>query len=166
MLRGEVPKGPDKCETFQNQFSQMLGDRMMGYLVSSFPAWAWLFSPREEDFWGRRSVMKKPRFSTVLTRPLRCGPAAYTGAWGKAMHDGFDLGKDHSVKFRQQTVRRAHLVDVFRATPNPNTGQTVLRLAYLEASTFLKEEITMLITSWIQHLFIIKTDQPKRNKKS
>lgn len=58
------------------------------------------------------------------------------------------------------------MVDVFRGAPNPNTGQTVLRLAYLEASTFLKEEITMLITSWIQHLFIIKRDEPKRNKKS
>lgn len=104
---GEVPKGPDKWETFQNQFSQMLGDsRMVGYLANSFPAWVWLFSPREEDFWGWRSVMKKARFSTVLTRPLRCGPAAYTGAWGKAMNDGFDLGKDYSVKFRQQTVRR------------------------------------------------------------
>lgn len=35
---------------------------------------------------------------------------------------------------------------VFRTSLNPNTGQTVLSLAHLEASTFLKEEVTMLIT--------------------
>lgn len=87
--------------------------------------------------------------------------------WGmRKSKDGFDLGKDHYVKFGQQSAWRAHLVDVFRGSPNPNTGQIVLRLAYLEASTFLKEEITMLITLWIQHLFIIKTEKPKGNKKS
>lgn len=52
-------------------------------------------------------------------------------------------------------------VDVFRAPPNPKTGQMVLWLADLEASMILKEEITMLITFWVQHMFIIK-DRAKR----
>lgn len=87
--------------------------------------------------------------------------------WGrKERKDGFDLGKDHEVTFGQHTTWRAHLVGVFRASPNPNTGRTVPRLAYLEASTHLKEEITMLITLWIQHLFIIKTAKPREHFKS
>lgn len=53
------------------------------------------------------------------------------------------------------------MVAVLRAPPNPNTGQIVLQLADVEASTILKEEITMLITLWVQHLFIIK-DRAKR----
>ena len=55
----------------------------------------------------------------------------------------------------------ARSVDVFRASLNPSTGQTVPQLAYLQAGTLLKEEITMLITLWIQHLFIIK-DRARR----
>lgn len=48
------------------------------------------------------------------------------------------------------------MVPVFGMSVNSSSGQTVLRLAYVEARTFLKEEITMLITTWIQHLFMIK----------
>lgn len=86
--------------------------------------------------------------------------------WGMSKgEDGFDLEREHYVKFRQQTVWRAYLANVFRASPNLNTGQTALRLAYLKASSFVKEEITMLITLWIQHLFIIKRQSQEEIKK-
>lgn len=49
MLR--YPKDQRNMKQFRNKFSQMLGGgRVVGYLASSFPEWAWLLSPREEDF--------------------------------------------------------------------------------------------------------------------
>lgn len=60
----------------------------------------------------------------------------------------------------------APLLQIYAISLNPNTSHIALRFAYLARSTFLKEEITMLIALWIQHLFIIKRQSQEEIKKN
>lgn len=147
MPHGEVPKCPDRCEIVQNQVLRDMGWRQsagaFGKLLFSM-SWLPSLHGREMSEAGG-SPLRKPRYLHCADWAIETCHCDLPWDLSKGGH-GFDLGRDCFSILDSRLYREHTWWMCVQNLPKPQHGQTVLRLAHLEASTFLKGEVTMLIT--------------------